>query len=190
MKLEHFVIDAEGYLKLLDFSNAKDTLERSHTLVGTPHYTSPEVALGKAHSKSSDFWNIGVIVYELLYGHLPFGDDQVSPYEIYRIIIRRQLKFYSFIRISALAKDAISQLLEKDPLVRMQSTAKNHQWFGDFDWKSLQSRTLKTKSTPKCGLNFIDVKRTQNSILSIEECVRREELTHTQDCSLEWDLDF
>jgi len=40
-----------------------------------PHYISPEIIIGENYGFSSDYWSIGICIYELLCGGLPFGDS-------------------------------------------------------------------------------------------------------------------
>lgn len=61
--------------------------EFTKTLVGTPHYMAPEIILGKGYSFSSDFWAIGVTLYQLFYGNLPFGNDCRDVRDIYHEIL-------------------------------------------------------------------------------------------------------
>lgn len=73
----NIMVDQSGYLKIIDFGIAKDMTGKNYTfsLVGTPHYMSPEMILGKGYSFSHDWWSIGILIYELFYGCLPFGDE-------------------------------------------------------------------------------------------------------------------
>ena len=61
------MIDKTGYLKLIDFGIAKDlkNKELTNTICGTPHYLAPEVIMGKGYSFSSDYWSIGVTMFEI-----------------------------------------------------------------------------------------------------------------------------
>ena len=66
-----------GYLKLVDMGTAKklkiERRYRTTTIIGTPHYMAPEIITGKGYSFHVDLWSLGVIMYELLCGKLPFG---------------------------------------------------------------------------------------------------------------------
>ena len=55
LKPENVMIDEEGYPKLIDFGISKILNERTYTIVGTPHYMSPEVITGKGYSFSADY---------------------------------------------------------------------------------------------------------------------------------------
>merc|ERR1719313_2610357 len=82
LKPENVMLDVQGYLKLIDFGIAKK-LEtgggRAFTMIGTPHYMAPEVIRGKGYGSEVDIWGLGVILYELVCGFLPFGEDLDDP---------------------------------------------------------------------------------------------------------------
>ena len=59
-KPENIMIDETGYLKLIDFGAAKIIKDRTHTIIGTPSYTAPEVYIGEGYSYTSDYWSLGV----------------------------------------------------------------------------------------------------------------------------------
>jgi cGMP-dependent protein kinase len=75
LKPENMMIDKEGYLHVIDFGTAKQLENRTYTIVGTPHYMAPEVITGRGYNLTADLWSLGVILYELLCGMVPFGDD-------------------------------------------------------------------------------------------------------------------
>merc|ERR1711907_671982 len=61
LKPENLLIDAEGYIKVVDFGFAKVVIDRTYTLCGTPEYLAPELVLGKGHHKGVDYWALGVL---------------------------------------------------------------------------------------------------------------------------------
>jgi len=108
-------------IKLMDFGLAK-TLdsqdEALETRCGTLHYVAPEVLEKKKYNKNCDFWSLGVILYVLLCGYLPFYHEERSM--TVRLIRAGKFTFddEEWGDISDNAKDLIRNLLQKDPTKR------------------------------------------------------------------------
>jgi serine/threonine protein kinase len=84
-----FLLKVEGndeFPKLLDFGIAKhiqaETMTQSGTLWGTPAYMSPEQAAGSAVGGQADIYAIGIILYELISGNLPFNASTQMGYAV------------------------------------------------------------------------------------------------------------
>ena len=80
LKPENIIIDKHGTLKIIDFGSTKiPGIEEihipieSHALQGTEDYTAPEYHMGERATNRADIYSLGVIAYELLTGHLPYG---------------------------------------------------------------------------------------------------------------------
>ena len=69
LKPENLVLDEDGFAKVVDFGFAK-RCERTYTLCGTPEYLAPEIIKGKGHGKGADYWALGILIFELLCGHV------------------------------------------------------------------------------------------------------------------------
>jgi serine/threonine-protein kinase len=81
LKPENMILGAAGELKLADFGIARFRVSESTevgAIIGTAQYLSPEQVEGEAASVASDLYSIGVILYELLTGRLPFDGDTVA----------------------------------------------------------------------------------------------------------------
>ena len=103
------------------------------TLVGTPYYVAHEVLDG-LYGKECDCWSLGVIMYALLSGCLPFYGK--TPKEVFEKIIAARVSFNTkeFQGISESAKDLIIKLLNKDKDQRYTcAMALKHPWFQEAD---------------------------------------------------------
>ncbi|MCL4440916.1 MAG: Stk1 family PASTA domain-containing Ser/Thr kinase [Firmicutes bacterium] len=83
VKPHNILITKSGRAKLTDFGIAREasaaTMTTSDTIVGSVHYLSPEQARGEAPDFRSDIYSLGVVLYEMLAGGLPFtGDTPIS----------------------------------------------------------------------------------------------------------------
>ena len=125
-------------VKLIDFGLSKrfseeETVEKMHTVVGTPYYVAPEVLKGN-YDKSCDIWSLGVILFVFLCGYPPFEGDNNK--EIFRNVLKQKLTFdpAEWNTISDSAKDLVTKMLAKDPAQRITAQqCLEHPWFTSND---------------------------------------------------------
>ena len=115
------------------FSNG----ERSNSFVGTEEYVSPEVVRGDGHEFAVDWWALGILTYEMLYGTTPFKGKNRK--ETFRNVL---MKTPEFIGKRTALTDLIGRLLEKDPTKRLgynrgASEIKQHVFFRGLQWDKL-----------------------------------------------------
>src|SRR5438876_7773662 len=83
IKPHNVLVDAEGRLKVTDFGIARagaSQMTEAGSIIGTAQYLSPEQARGAAVDQRSDLYSIGVVLYEMLTGEVPFNGE--TPVEI------------------------------------------------------------------------------------------------------------
>src|SRR5436189_5292971 len=83
IKPHNVLVDAEGRLKVTDFGIARagaSQMTEAGSIIGTAQYLSPEQAKGAPVDQTSDLYSVGVVLYELLTGAVPFSGD--TPVEI------------------------------------------------------------------------------------------------------------
>ena len=83
LKPQNVLIDNEGVVKITDFGIAialsETSITQTNTMLGSVHYLSPEQARGSMATKQSDIYALGIILYEMLTGSVPFdGESAVT----------------------------------------------------------------------------------------------------------------
>ncbi|KAJ3305539.1 hypothetical protein HDV03_001405 [Kappamyces sp. JEL0829] len=119
---------------------------RTNSFVGTEEYIAPEVIHGHGHSSSVDWWTLGILLYEMLFGMTPFkGSDRN---ETFRNVVGARLTFpkHHVNQVSVVCKNLIRELLVKDEFRRLGSRAgasdvKSHVFFRPIHWALLRNST-------------------------------------------------
>ncbi|PKA66673.1 Serine/threonine-protein kinase OXI1 [Apostasia shenzhenica] len=106
---------------------------KSNSFVGTEDYVAPEIITGTGHDFAVDWWCLGVMLYEMLYGRTPFrGQNRKETF--YRILTKTP----ELVGESTALRDLIGRLLEKDPKRRIAGEEiRRHEFFRGVDWESV-----------------------------------------------------
>jgi cGMP-dependent protein kinase 1 len=178
LKPENMVVDTDGYPKLIDFGTAKFVNGRTYTIVGTPHYMAPEVITSHGYGLNADYWTVGVMLYEFMFGSVPFGEDETDPYAIYEKVQERKLVFPRWADNKNKIKEFINQLLSKNPASRLGGNfdnLKSHPWFMGLKWEKILSKELKAPYIPKLAPLDIEVENALRNNKTLEEVIGKQE---------------
>jgi serine/threonine protein kinase len=130
LKPGNIMLDRNDHISLIDFglSNHFDLEnETLRTKCGTRLYCAPEILLGKAYTKSVDFWSLGVILYQMLTGVLPFQGNNIQQFT------QNQSKHPFFPPyLSQNVVSLLQGLLTPESSERLNLIEiKNHRWFSN-----------------------------------------------------------
>jgi len=150
LKPENLLLDVRGFCKLTDMGLAKISIGQTYTMVGTPDYMAPEVIDCSGHTRSVDWWTLGVLLFELLAGHAPFESKTGNAQETYSLVKKgiEKAKFPDSIR--AEANQLVRLLCHRTPEARMRTPKlREHVFFRGFDWASLCALRLTPPLVPQ-----------------------------------------
>ena len=125
IKSQNILVNSDGHIKVADFGIARiagsNTISKTDSVMGSVHYFSPEQAKGEEVTFSSDLYSVGVVLYEMMTGQLPF--DGETPVAIALQHISGKAKPMTEINpdISPALERVVEKAMEKRPEMRYQS---------------------------------------------------------------------
>ncbi|XP_027923207.1 protein phosphatase 2C and cyclic nucleotide-binding/kinase domain-containing protein isoform X1 [Vigna unguiculata] len=139
------MLEQTGQIQLVDFRFGKQLSgERTFTICGMADSLAPEIVLGKGHGFPADWWALGVLIYFMLRGEMPFGSWRENELDTVAKIAKRKLHLPE--SFSSETVDLISKLLEVEENNRLGSqgpdSVKSHPWFNGIDWEGIRNRTF------------------------------------------------
>ena len=124
LKPQNVIVDAEGKAAVADFGIARagvSEITQAGSVMGTPHYLSPEQAQGQDVTAVSDLYSIGVILYEALAGRAPFEGESAVAVAMKQVSQSPQRPSSIDPNVSPALDAVVMRALEKDPGQRFQS---------------------------------------------------------------------
>ncbi|CAG8579485.1 10890_t:CDS:2 [Paraglomus occultum] len=125
--------------------------ESTKNFVGTPDYLAPESILGMEKNDMVDWWALGVICYEFLYGIPPFHAE--TPEKVFENILSRKIEWYDDVEISWQARDFIERLLCMNAEDRLGANGanevKSHPFFKGINWETILNEPADFVPQPK-----------------------------------------
>ncbi|XP_036379356.1 ribosomal protein S6 kinase alpha-6 isoform X1 [Megalops cyprinoides] len=156
LKPENILLDEAGHIKLTDFGLSKESVDqdkKAYSFCGTVEYMAPEVVNRRGHTQSADWWSLGVLMFEMLTGTLPFqGKDRN---ETMNMILKAKLGMPQFLSLEA--QSLLRMLFKRNPANRLGAgpdgveEIKRHAFFSTIDWNKLYRRELQPPFQPAAG---------------------------------------
>ena len=179
IKPENIILDKRGYPTLMGFSFCKRINNtKTKTIIGTPHFMSPEILKGRGYSYSCDFWSVGICIYYLYYGEYPFGQNCDNPNSIYKEIINKEIEFKnSKLNDDFDLKELINQLLNIDENLRFCSFSKIKElnFYKNMDFDKLSRKEIEAPIIPALvKINY--AKELNNLTMSFNDFIQNEKI--------------
>jgi serine/threonine protein kinase len=163
------LLESDGYIVLADFGMSKflaHSDERMKSFVGTLPYLAPEIVNNEKYDRTVDWWALGIMLYEMMFGSLPFQHKNQKI--LFDKILTEKLDFPQTItitkpdgsstskpvNISDEAKNLIAALLHRSPKSRLGSKndyrdIMNHPWFNEIDKRKLLAKQIRPPYRPQ-----------------------------------------
>jgi non-specific serine/threonine protein kinase len=131
LKPQNILIKNNNEVKIIDFGLSKvlGNYETSNDCLGTIYFTSPEVLKQDKYNNKVDVWSLGIILYFLVFGRVPYDDSSNDVKEIMNKICNDNLKLLNSKKVSNKLKELIYGCLEKDYSKRFHiNDCIRHEW--------------------------------------------------------------
>ena len=175
---ENLFFDKKGYLHISDMTLVREIsninfLETS----GNPGYMAPEILFRQKHGIESDFFSLGIILYEIMFNKIPFKANSREEYlndllNNHNALIKEDDLNVGWSRECA---DFINKCIQKKPEIRIGyegiEELKTHIWIKDFQWEKLKKKELIAPFIPH-GSKNISVRKFEEVKIDVEENVR------------------
>lgn len=173
LKLENLMLDKDGHIKITDFGLCKEGITDGATMktfCGTPEYLAPEVLEDNDYGRAVDWWGLGVVMYEMMCGRLPFYNQDHE--RLFELILMEEIRFPK--NLAPEAKALLAGLLKKDPKQRLgggpddAKEVMSHKFFTSINWQDVIDKKLippfKPHVTSETDTRYFDDEFTAQSI--------------------------
>jgi len=149
------MLDADGYVQLMDMRYAVKADSAPNDFCGFAHYLAPEQVAAQGHGLATDLWALGVLTYEMIcHGHNPWltGDsEQDSEVGVYSRISAHKVGSLAFpedVSLSDTLKELLNMLIDPSPASRLGCAdgpreLRDAEWFEDFAFAALEAGEMR-----------------------------------------------
>eukprot|EP00639_Heterosigma_akashiwo_P019435 CAMPEP_0206389392 /NCGR_PEP_ID=MMETSP0294-20121207/17915_1 /ASSEMBLY_ACC=CAM_ASM_000327 /TAXON_ID=39354 /ORGANISM="Heterosigma akashiwo, Strain CCMP2393" /LENGTH=548 /DNA_ID=CAMNT_0053841429 /DNA_START=359 /DNA_END=2001 /DNA_ORIENTATION=- len=157
LKTENLMLDARGYLKVIDFGLSKPGVHSAtagaKTVCGTPSYLAPETLMRKGYGHAADWWALGILAFELRVGLPPWHEEADDKRRLFRHICLEPVKLPLEVDVSLTFRTFLAAILKKNPAQRLgargAAEVQAHKLFAGVPWDRLRAAALPAPITPK-----------------------------------------
>eukprot|EP00985_Skeletonema_marinoi_P016649 scaffold8993_cov207-Skeletonema_marinoi.AAC.5 len=154
LKPENILLDSTGYPVIIDFGFTKVVTHKTYTFCGTPLYLAPEIILQRGHDRGVDYWSLGCLIYEMLFGNTPFYTSGIDQKGLLKNIVRGNWSIPSDAQVSDHATDLITGMLQRRVTERLGCLAggyrdiKAHPWMKEVNFNKLVKKQIRAPWVP------------------------------------------
>ena len=155
LKPENVLLDRDGYAVIVDFGFSKIVTDKTYTFCGTPLYLAPEIILSRGHDRGVDYWALGCLVYEMLFGTTPFYARGIDQKGLFKRIVRGKWNIpKEHNKTTRAAIEFIWGMLQRRPTERLGCLAggyrdiKNHAWLQEVNFGKLIKKKIQAPWVP------------------------------------------
>ncbi|CAD8077263.1 unnamed protein product [Paramecium sonneborni] len=173
LKPDNILIGDSFTIKLIDFGVSKRFLVKGKvtkkidmwTRTGSLFYQAPEIFMGGGYDEKIDIWSAGIILYQLLFGSLPFQSETIL--DTIDMITDSKLNHNTLSQLNPLIQDLIKRLLEKDPNKRLSAEG-----FVLHPWLHTTQQKKSNKSFDDCDI--IETRNNENILQTSQITIQRQ----------------
>ncbi|KAJ0987710.1 hypothetical protein J5N97_006066 [Dioscorea zingiberensis] len=148
-----------------------EPMRASNSFVGTEEYIAPEIITGAGHTSAVDWWALGILLYEMLYGYTPFRGK--TRQKTFANILHKDIKFPGSISVSLHARQLMYRLLHRDPRNRLGSSEganeiKRHPFFRGVNWALVRCMSPPKLEATLSGIETKEVKAADAELADLQ----------------------
>jgi len=155
LKPENVLLGRDGYPIIVDFGFSKIVSDKTYTFCGTPLYLAPEIILSRGHDRGVDYWALGCLAYEMLFGKTPFYAPGIDQKGLFKRIVRGKWNIpKEHNKVNRTAVEFIWGMLQRRPAERLGCLAggyrdiKKHPWLQEVNFGKLIKKKIQAPWVP------------------------------------------